>query len=85
MQYISSTELKNQLGQYLNLTNSEPITVNKSGKPIAVMLSPAEYEHLQQMEDLYWIARADAMRDSGEWVSGDEAIKILTQKLGTRT
>ncbi len=85
MQHISSSEFKSQLGQYLAQVGVEPITVDKAGKSIAVVLSPTEYEHLQRMEDLYWIARADAVRNTGEWVSGDEALKLLTQKLGNHS
>lgn len=81
MQHISSSEFKNQLGEYLALTRDEPITVQKSGKPIAVVLSPLEYEHLQRLEDLYWIARAQAAEAAGEWISHEEAVKLLADGL----
>lgn len=85
MQEISSSEFKNHLGEYLASSQTEPILVQRSGKPIAVLLSPVEYEWLQQMEDLYWIARAQASEAAGEWIDHDESVKLLTQQLQQKT
>ena len=60
MHHISSSEFKSQLGEYLAMTRDGPIMVEKAGRPVAVVLSPVEFEHLQRLEDLYWIARAQA-------------------------
>jgi hypothetical protein len=49
--------------------------------PIGVFLSPVEYEYLQKLEDLYWVARAKAAEDNGAWVSHEEAISVLTEQL----
>lgn len=81
MREISSTEFKRQFGEWLDLSREEPITVQKSGTPVAVVMSAAEYEHLQAMEDLYWVARAQAAEATGEWVSHDTALKMLTERL----
>ena len=45
------------------------------------MVPAVEYNHLQKMEDAYWIARAQAAEASGEWVSTDEATRVLTERL----
>lgn len=81
MHHISSSEFKNQLGEYLALSREEPIVVERSGKPVAVVMSPIEYEHLQKLEDLYWIARAQAAEASGQWVNHEEAVRVLTERL----
>lgn len=81
MQHISSSQFKNQLGEYLAASRDEPITVEKSGRPVAVILSPAEYEHLQRLEELYWIARAEAAEAAGEWVGHDDAVRLLVGRL----
>ena len=85
MQEVSSSEFKNHLGEYLNSSQSEPILVQRSGKPIAVLMSPAEFEWLQQMEDLYWIARAQASEAAGEWIGHEESVKTLTQQMQQKT
>lgn len=81
MHHISSSEFKSQLGEYLAMTRDGPIMVEKAGRPVAVVLSPVEFEHLQRLEDLYWIARAQAAEKSGEWVTHDEAVKLLADGL----
>lgn len=75
-----------RLTSRINLANAStcrkaPIIVRKSGKPVAVMMSMAEFEHFQRLEDLYWVARAEAAEVSGEWVSHEQAVKLLTERL----
>jgi prevent-host-death family protein len=51
---VTATEMKQRLGQYLTAALVEPFVVEKSGQPVVVMLSMAEYERLQALEDAYW-------------------------------
>lgn len=82
MQQITSTEFKGRLGHYLASTREQPLLVEKSGQPVAVVLSPVEYEQMQEMEDLYWLARAEAAEQSGEWLNHQEVVRLLAAKLG---
>jgi PHD/YefM family antitoxin component YafN of YafNO toxin-antitoxin module len=81
MREVNATEIKSQFGEFLNLAQAEPIGIRKSGKLTSVLLSATEYEYLQGLENLYWISRAKAAEASGEWVSEDAAIQLLTQGL----
>ena len=83
MQHISSSEFKSQLGEYLAQSSVEPILVEKAGKPLAVVMSPSEFEHLQRLEDMYWIARAEAAEQAGEWIDHADAVKLLATRLAT--
>ena len=74
MRHVSSSEFKNQFGEYLAMSRDEPIAIQKSGKPVAIVLSPVEYEHLQRLDDLYWIARAEAAEAAGELEEIDRGI-----------
>jgi antitoxin Phd len=58
MPTVSATELKNRLGGYLQELGAEPVVVEKAGRPVAVLLTLAEFERLQAYEDLYWGERA---------------------------
>lgn len=78
---VNSTDFKNHLGEFLDMAKEQPVVVHKSGKPIAVVLGATEYEYLQGLEDLYWVARAEAAEKTGEWVSHDEAVRLLTERL----
>ncbi len=81
MRQVNSTDFKNHFGEFLDLAKTEPITIGKSGKPIAVVMSVEEYEELQGLVDAYWRARAEAAEAAGKWVEPDEAMRILTSRL----
>ncbi|MEZ6098436.1 MAG: hypothetical protein R3E01_05640 [Pirellulaceae bacterium] len=78
---ISSGEFKKQMGAYLIGTQYAPIQIERAGKPVAVLLSPGEYAYLQQLEEQYWIARADAVKECGEWIDHETAIQHIAAKL----
>ena len=43
---VSATELKNRLGRYLDAAEHEPVSIHKSGRRKAVLMSYAHYEAL---------------------------------------
>jgi PHD/YefM family antitoxin component YafN of YafNO toxin-antitoxin module len=81
MRQVNSTDFKTHFGEFVGLVRDEPIEVLRGQTPVGVFLSPAEYEYLQKLEDLYWVARAKAAELNGSSVSHEEAIQILTQQL----
>jgi len=48
---VPATDAKQHFGEYLNTALYEPVMVQKSGKPVAVILSAKEYERLVALED----------------------------------
>jgi prevent-host-death family protein len=68
MRQVNWRDFQEQCDEFLGLVAAEPITVLKSGKPVAVVISPEEYEHLQRLDDEYWIARAQAAEANADWV-----------------
>jgi len=81
MREVNATDMKNQFGEFLDLTRDEAIGIRKSGKLTAVMVSAEEYEHLQRLEDAYWLARAEAAENRGQWVGHEEAMRLLAGRL----
>lgn len=79
---ISSSEFKKQMGTYLSTMLDDPIQIEKSGRPVAVVMSPEEYAYLQELEEQYWIARAEAATSSGEWIDHHEAFQRIASGLG---
>jgi prevent-host-death family protein len=64
---VNATELKNRLGKYLDASAKEPVTIEKSGRKVAVILSYDEYEHLQKIDDQLWgMAAIEAQKDGME-------------------
>jgi antitoxin Phd len=51
---INATNFKNHLGHYLESSIKEPVIVEKSGRPSAVLISFDMFEKLSQYEDFYW-------------------------------
>lgn len=49
---ITATELKINLGKYLDLAMTEEIIVTKNGRPIAKMVNP----YKEKIDDLYSLA-----------------------------
>ena len=54
MLHLAASEVKQRLGQYITCALTEPVVIEKSGRPAVVMLSIAEYERLQALNDAYW-------------------------------
>jgi antitoxin Phd len=81
MREVNATEMKNQFGEYLDLVREEPVGIRKSGKLTAVMLSAEEFDHLQRLEDAYWVERAEAAEKRGQWIGHKEAIQLLAGRL----
>ncbi len=50
MSNISANEAKNRFGELLDNARREPVTIEKHGRPVAVMLSTEDYEELQQIK-----------------------------------
>ena len=51
---VTTTELKNHLGAYLEAAIAAPVIVEKSGREVAVLISREHYTHLQALEDRWW-------------------------------
>jgi prevent-host-death family protein len=47
----TATELNKHPGKYINQAIKEPVIIERSGQPVAVMVS---YERYVQLEDTYW-------------------------------
>jgi prevent-host-death family protein len=80
MRQVNSTDFKTRFGDFVDLVRDEPIEVLRGSKPVGVFVSREEYEHLQSLEDAYWIARAVAAETQGRWIGHEEAMRVLTDK-----
>ena len=65
MKTAKATEIKNRFGQYLQSVMIEPIFIEKTNRPIAVLLSLKEYERLIKIEDKYWGEKAKKAEAEG--------------------
>ena len=80
MLHIAASEVKQRLGQYMTCALTEPVVIEKSGRPTVVMLSIAEYERLQAMDDAYWGERAKQALEGG-LAGADETMRRLQARI----
>jgi len=62
---VTATELKNRLGQYLDMAETDPVVVEKSGRIKSVLISNAMYEKFLAYEDAYWANKAKLAEKEG--------------------
>ncbi|ABS65802.1 prevent-host-death family protein [Xanthobacter versatilis] len=46
MKSLSAREAKNEFGRLIDLARAEPVTIEKHGRPVVVVMSVEEYERL---------------------------------------
>ncbi|MSO92237.1 MAG: type II toxin-antitoxin system Phd/YefM family antitoxin [Rhodospirillales bacterium] len=76
MKTVAAKDAKNRFGELLDTARREPVTIEKNGRPVAVVLSSEEYERLESLENAYWIKRAEAAEKAG-YLGPDESEKLL--------
>ena len=74
----TSTDVKNRFGEYLLQAQREPVTVQKSGQNVAVLISAAEYDRLRALEDAVWGQKADAAMANG--LATDQEVSAMLRK-----
>lgn len=74
----NATHFKNHFGEYMQKVYQEPIIVEKSGKPSAVLISYATFEKLSNLEDYYWGMKAEQAAKEG-FLGPEESEKRLRE------
>jgi prevent-host-death family protein len=81
MRTMSAKDAKNRFGELLLEAQKAPVTIEKNGRPVAVLYSYEEHHHLEQAK-LEWlkaaIAEADADVAAGrEYEMTDELMEAI--------
>jgi prevent-host-death family protein len=80
MQKLTANEAKTHFGQLLLKAQSEPVQIDKNGKPVAVLLSMQDYEAVEKLK-LEWLKSRLHMAEeeikSGQTTNGDEFFQQL--------
>lgn len=83
MKTVNSTDMKNKMGQYFQMAMAEPISVERNGRPIAILISVDEYERLTHIEDAYWGEKARAAEAEG-FLSEKETKEFIKASLDVK-
>lgn len=80
----NATQFKNHFGEYMQKVYQEPIIVEKSGKPSAVLISYTLFELFSKLEDFYWGMRAEQAEKTGflGTAETEKRLKELAEKAG---
>ncbi len=65
MRTIPASEMKQRFGACIEAAQAEPILIERSGRPSVVVVSVAEYQRLQRIEEVYWGALAQRASEEG--------------------
>jgi antitoxin Phd len=76
---IAAKEAKNAFGRMLDAVQREPVTIEKHGRAVAVILSLEEYKRLEALDDAYWAARAQQAGEEGDWLGPEASEKWLNE------
>ena len=81
MKKLAATEAKNNFGAAMDAALTEPVLVEKSGRPVIVMMSVAEYDRLVSLENTYW-AYCATQAEAGGWATADEVKALIEDVTG---
>ena len=79
MKTLAAKEAKNAFGRMLDAVQREPVTIEKHGRAVAVILSLEEYQRLEALDDAYWAARAQQAGEEGDWLGPGASEKWLNE------
>ncbi len=75
MTTFAASDAKNKFGSLLDAAQRRPITIEKKGRPVAVLLSMEDYERFEALDDAYWVRRAQqAMKEGSIGVKRSKAL-----------
>jgi prevent-host-death family protein len=73
---VAAAEAKQSFGKLLDDAQHEPVRIERNGRPVAVLLSMAEYELFEKLEDAHWGKRAQEAMKEG-LASPEETEQVL--------
>jgi prevent-host-death family protein len=80
MKTVASTEAKSNFGALLDCAQRGSVTIEKKGRPVAVMISYEDYKNheILKIESLRYDLMAGMLQaDKGELIDGEQAFQGL--------
>ena len=76
MKTLPAAEAKNRFGQLIDMAQADIVTIEKKGRPVAVMMSIESFQHFEQLEDELWALKA-AQAEKDGFLSAEESANFL--------
>lgn len=65
MKTLAAAEAKNHFGHLIDMAQADMVTIEKKGRPVAVMMSIESYKHFEELEDKLWALKAVFAENQG--------------------
>ena len=65
MKTLSSTEARQEFSAVISGVETEPVTISKKNKPVAVVVSSTRYKELKRLEDILYAKAAELAIQEG--------------------
>lgn len=83
MRVLAAAEAKNSFGKMIDIVQKEPVTIEKKGRAVAVVLSMEEYSNFELLEDQWWANKAEeAIKE--EFMDTEESEKLMQKILNVK-
>ena len=79
MKAISAKDAKNHFGELMDTVQREPVRISKHGRPVAVVISEAEYREMKLERLRAMLALGESQLDRGNGLDGETFFKELDQ------
>ena len=83
MKVFAAAEAKNAFGRMIDIVQREPVTVEKKGRAVAVIMSIEEYKRLEQIENDFWGSKALAAEQEG-FIGKEKSADLMRRLLDAR-
>ena len=85
MRSMAALEAKNRFGELLDAAQREPVTIEKHGRPVAVVVSAEDFKELEALK--LSLLRSEILKGqddvaAGRTVEGAKAFRKARSKLG---
>ena len=77
---VTASDAKNRFAELIDSARSEPVTVTRNNRAVAVLLSPEEFTRLAALEDSYWGKKASAVKKT-DFLTPSASKTVLTALL----
>lgn len=80
---MNATKAKNEFGLLLERVHKEPVSIEKNGRAVAVVVSLEDFERMEALEDAWWAKKAEEAAKEG-FLGPEESEKFLAEMMNAK-
>jgi len=83
MHTLGAKNARQGFAELLDTAQREPVTIEKKGRPVVVVISHIEYQRLEALEDEIWAMRAKQAEKEG-YIGTKKGEKLMQELLNAK-